>query len=74
MRSVNIKKTAPPARYHRRIAMLCPRCNHRICDKAPQFRMEAFLPEDGGKPPWEPDLYMKCKWCGAELELFQRTE
>ena len=64
----------PGMRYRRRLAVLCPNCGARACDISPQSRVEQFLAEDDGKPPWEPDIYLKCSVCKVEIFLFKKTD
>jgi hypothetical protein len=67
---------APAGRivYHRRLAVLCPVCGKRVCDISPKSRMDPFSDDDTEKPPWEPDVYVRCAGCKTELALYRSTE
>ncbi|GHU83861.1 hypothetical protein FACS1894196_4430 [Clostridia bacterium] len=63
---------------YRRMAIVCPRCGHRVCDISRRSNLEAFDEGDEwDKPPWEPDrepdVFIKCRWCGSELALYHKS-
>lgn len=60
--------------YRRRCAILCPECNARVCDISPGSRVEQFTAEDENRPPWEPDVFVKCTGCKTELFLYKITK
>lgn len=72
------KDAAPtPARkivYHRRLAVLCPVCGRRVCDISPKSRMDPYSEDDTEKPPWDPDVYIRCAGCKAEVALYRSIE
>ncbi len=65
---------AQPRAYHRRFAVLCPVCGARVCDISTKSRIEQYAEDDEGKPPCEPDVYVKCTNCKSELALYKKTE
>ena len=60
--------------YRRRLAVLCPICGKRVCDISTKSRMNAFSEDDAEKPPWEPDVYVRCPGCRKELALYRSIE
>lgn len=65
---------ATPHIYRRRFAVLCPECGARVCDISPGSRVEQFTENDEKRPPWEPDVFVKCSACKTELYLYKITE
>ena len=59
--------------YHCRLAVLCPVCGKRVCDISSKSRMDPYLLEDTQKPPWDPDVYVRCNGCKAEMALYRTT-
>ena len=60
--------------YRRRFAVLCPECGARVCDISPGSRVQQFTQGDEERPPWEPDVFVKCTGCKTELYLYKMTE
>lgn len=60
--------------YRRRLAVICPVCGKRVCDISPKSRMDPFSEDDTEKPPWEPDVYVRCAGCRTELALYRSIE
>ncbi len=63
-----------PNTYHRRLAVICPVCGKRVCDISPKSKLDAFSQDDVEKPPWDPDVYVRCSGCKTELALYHLTE
>lgn len=74
MESVKNLKTCKRTNYTHKLAVLCPACGKRVCDISPKCRMEPFLEDDVERPPGEPDVYIRCAGCKAELALYRSTE
>jgi len=72
--ALGIKRQVKPTKCTYRLAVLCPVCGKRVCDISPKSRMDPFSDDDTEKPPWEPDVYVRCAGCKTELALYRSTE
>ena len=73
-RKTAIQSPAGKIVYRRRLAVICPVCGKRVCDISPKSRMDPFSDDDTEKPPWEPDVYVRCAGCRTELALYRSIE